>query len=410
MGLTERHLKQFHGQRIFSTVLVENLPQLFIQIWYLFAREEFDLVAVLAFISSVSSVFFALIDVYSSLTLTSAMKLAINNDELQIEGYGFDLVGKTVIDNRSLFKIRPNAMRKLFAKLVVVDSRNVECNHVLKTEQGLQYGFSVLSMTNKRKFKSKAAQSSERMQRLVYIYVHSIDLNSFFLQEIVQTWKLNTLVKDINQLDIRVKDIVTFYDFEIRDTKTIFDHDSRVLKESGFYKSNKHLFTFEKIGLFQTVCIASENGDKNDEHLQDNISDDPMATPVKENVEADFKTSISFDNESNLVNLQHDMGIDSQDNKSCDNNDLGVDVVVNEQVGGSDHNKRIFQVSMMGMIREQINEEMNGGIALKRLIPLRRAHSDDTVHRGAKFNSEDERGVSEILSVRSLSRSVTTPT
>ena len=69
MGLTERHLKKFHGTRIYTTILFENVPQLIIQIWYFLARNDLDIVAALAFLSSVASIFIAMIDVYSSVAL-----------------------------------------------------------------------------------------------------------------------------------------------------------------------------------------------------------------------------------------------------------------------------------------------------------------------------------------------------
>ena len=69
MGLTERHIKQFQGKRIFNTVFFENLPQLCVQIWYFIDRKDSDIVAILAFLSSGASVFLAFIDVYSSASL-----------------------------------------------------------------------------------------------------------------------------------------------------------------------------------------------------------------------------------------------------------------------------------------------------------------------------------------------------
>ena len=69
MGLTERHIKKFHGNRIFSTILFENLPQMFVQIWYFSVRDGQDMIAMLAFLSSITSVFIAFVDVYSSLSL-----------------------------------------------------------------------------------------------------------------------------------------------------------------------------------------------------------------------------------------------------------------------------------------------------------------------------------------------------
>ena len=69
MGLTERHIKRFQGQRIYSSVVMENIPQLSIQIWYFIERPDNDIVAILAFLSSAASIFLAFIDVYSSASL-----------------------------------------------------------------------------------------------------------------------------------------------------------------------------------------------------------------------------------------------------------------------------------------------------------------------------------------------------
>lgn len=71
MGLTAHHLKKFHESRIYTTVLVENLPQLAIQIWHFVIRdankeETLNLIASLSSISSFVSIFAALIDVWSA--------------------------------------------------------------------------------------------------------------------------------------------------------------------------------------------------------------------------------------------------------------------------------------------------------------------------------------------------------
>ena len=69
MGLTERHLKKFHGSRIHTTIVFENVPQMFIQIWYFADRGFTDEIALLASISSFLSIFIALIDVWSSMVI-----------------------------------------------------------------------------------------------------------------------------------------------------------------------------------------------------------------------------------------------------------------------------------------------------------------------------------------------------
>ena len=82
MGLTERHIKKFQGKRVYNTVFFENLPQLSIQIWYFIDREDNDIVAILAFLSSAVSVFLAFIDVYSSFSLLRVKSRLIYNNDL----------------------------------------------------------------------------------------------------------------------------------------------------------------------------------------------------------------------------------------------------------------------------------------------------------------------------------------
>ena len=442
MGLTERHLKKFHGQRIFSTVLFENLPQLCIQIWYFIARGDTDLVVLLTFISSVVSIFFALIDVYSSLTLTSAMKLAMNNNTLQIEAYFFDLVGTTVIENRSSFKHRPNAMRKILARLLEVDLRSVECNYVLKTENGLQYGFTVMSINSSKTKTGK--KSSHRIDRIVNIYSNSNDQNDTFLQEIIETWKLDELADDINDLDINVTDIVTLYDFQIGDNKTIFNHDCHALIQSDFYKENKNRFIFERIGLFQTIFISNNvniiDDAKENTNINANINknknenDTSTTTMPTEILHTKTDTGMSVDivttNQLNLAVVETHGGIGYESGE--EKNDDGVDTVEIEieieQVTTHDHEKRTGQVAMLQTVHEQITEEMKGtnalhidlhniGFHLGGLIPsmhASRSHvvptlsnrtSVDTVTDAFELQNVMPRG----LKSRSLSRSVSTP-
>ena len=420
MGLTERHLRKFHGQRIFSTVLFENLPQLCIQIWYFIARKDGDLIVVLTFISSIVSIFFALIDVYSSLTLTSAMKLAINENKLQIEGYFFDLVGNSIIDNRASFKIRPNAMRKLFAKLLEVDARSVECNYVFKIENGLQYGFTVFSISDSNTI---TARSSQRIKRIVDIYSHSIDINSIFVQEIIDTWKLNKLVTNINQLDIHVRNIVTLYDFQIGGTKKLFNNDSRALIQSDFYKVNKNIFTFEKIGLFQTICISNDH-----DAAMNNVHVDNIIDNKSENNKINSRgTNNAINNELNSVS---DVGIIySGDSGEFEKNysigsigsddQFDIDVIAIEQTRARASGQRtgqFMQVAMLGMVREQIKQEFENrnkfsvSLNFGRSKPTRQA-AQSYVHGAPSLNNGMNKAMVCELAASSptLNRSVTVP-
>ena len=72
-----------------------------VQIWYFIVQSDFDVVAVFAFLSSIISVFIALIDVYSSHAFVMAIKAAQKADP-SFKGYKyfFEIIGDIIDDNK----------------------------------------------------------------------------------------------------------------------------------------------------------------------------------------------------------------------------------------------------------------------------------------------------------------------
>ena len=262
MGLTERHVKKFHGNKIFSTVLFENLPQVTIQIWYFIQRSDTDIVVVLAFLSSVASIFIAFIDIYSSISLISAVKLAKNEGYFQIETYFFDIIGTAVAKYSDKFKLKPNAMRKILAEVLEIDIRCVECNSIMSVDDGIQFGFTVFVLNKSRRTTSVDLKySSDRLNRLFRIYecaiINKENGQSMLLSSVIKLWKLETGINNNsnnNSLDLKIANILTFYDINDRKYSN-FQKDYQTILESNFYKENSGKFIFEKIGMFETVCI-----------------------------------------------------------------------------------------------------------------------------------------------------------
>ena len=74
MGLNPRHLKEFQGQRIYSSVILENIPQLAIQIIFLLRLGAFDEATFMALLSSSVSVVLSVVDIWSARQLVTVMK------------------------------------------------------------------------------------------------------------------------------------------------------------------------------------------------------------------------------------------------------------------------------------------------------------------------------------------------
>ena len=238
----------------------------FIQLWYFIARQKQDLVVILAFFSSVVSVFVALVDVYSSLSIINAMKRAKKEGYFQIETYFFSLIGSTVAKHGRLFKMRPNAMRKIFAEILECDVRCIECNSIVRIENGLEYGFTVFSLSQSNK--NDTNKNNGRLNRLFRMYGsvcgsdHGSNSNinesnkGIFLQRIINCWKLDTLKlsQSNTDIDINITNIVTFYDDDNKYGSN-FEHDYKAITQSSFYKLNWYMFSFERAGIYKYIAI-----------------------------------------------------------------------------------------------------------------------------------------------------------
>ena len=88
---------------------------------------------------SVVSVFITMVDVYSWLMLVRTVKTLEKEFEgiMNGETIWFDLIGNIIVKNRLPFKIKPNAMRKLLAKILEIDFRFIECNSIVKIDNQL---------------------------------------------------------------------------------------------------------------------------------------------------------------------------------------------------------------------------------------------------------------------------------
>ena len=73
MGLNPRHLKEFQAKRIYSSVVLENIPQLIVQIYFLSLLGTFDEATFVALLSSSISVLLSVVDIWSAKRLVTVM-------------------------------------------------------------------------------------------------------------------------------------------------------------------------------------------------------------------------------------------------------------------------------------------------------------------------------------------------
>ena len=86
-----------------------------------------------------------------------------------MQNYFFNLSGTTVRENIQLFRRRPNAMKILFGQLLELDTRCIDCNSLVRIEDGLQCGLTIFCFD---------PQKQSRSNTLLKIYQAACPLTS----------------------------------------------------------------------------------------------------------------------------------------------------------------------------------------------------------------------------------------
>ena len=255
MGLTERHLKAFNGSRLYSTIAWENLPQLAIQIWYTVDRGV-DEVALWAFLSSIVSVFIAVIDVYSSRALIRAMKSAEKaNRMFKGQPYFLEILGnydvfeendkeKTseIEAKRKLLLMKPNAIRRILGEVLEIDHRAIELTLCVSIAHGIQFGFTLYTAD---------AGKVSRQQRLFTILDSLLSLDGEFVNSVMLVWNLEH--RPI------ITNIETLYNNQDEYEANEYNLDMKSIKESEIYSTNASIFEFNTIDKYHIITIVPHN-------------------------------------------------------------------------------------------------------------------------------------------------------
>lgn len=155
-------------------------------------------------------------------------------------------------------------MKKLFAENLEVDTRCVELLHSIRSEQGLELGFTIYSKLTQH----------VRIQRLKTFFKSSMTRLANpqqpkpFVRSIID--EFGSSPND----NIKIDKVYTVYLTDTQTQTTEWKSDLKYLIQSSFYKNNQNLFKFEKMGIYKSISIdvqLDSNNDNNDDDVKSNV-------------------------------------------------------------------------------------------------------------------------------------------
>ena len=198
MGLNPRHLKEFQSKRVYSSVVLENVPQLILQITFLLRLGAFDEATFVALLSSTTSVILSVVDIWSAHRMLKVM------DDKDVGGFNVNTIEFTILESdeinakKRILLTRPRALAKAIAQTLVVDKRTIEIFQLIAAENGIKVGFTVYSVDyNVDDMVSELWDEENRvkMKLLIYTYwelEHYPDISDIYEGERNQDRTANT--------------------------------------------------------------------------------------------------------------------------------------------------------------------------------------------------------------------------
>eukprot|EP01084_Bolivina_argentea_P256088 431035_1 len=190
MGLSKRQLLSFSTKRVYSVVLLENVPQLIVQILYLMYSANVNIST--AYIA-VASLIFSFISIIVTVLSFVAQKRIINSQNcIKIK---VDIVGNY---DKAKCENRINKLTKYFSSdvFVDIDSNLIEILKPTKIKRGLQLVI-ILYFTGTREI--------EQYEKLM----EEIKQNGELAESIRNCWKLNNMpnIKNVSVEEIQSKNM-----------------------------------------------------------------------------------------------------------------------------------------------------------------------------------------------------------
>ena len=204
MGLSHRHLKKFENQRLYSVIILENLPQLILQISYTITTKSITSTTIWAMIFGLLSIIWSIIDIIQSRRLFgnttdfhTIFRIPCESDE--------------ILTKSKRLQLATHRFRDVFAGILRVHPYAIEVDLPSQTINGLVVNISV--------------SQSDKHPRKIYAALDNTNLSGHLSKAIEQAWKLDDNVhvgiitmkeigKRINELNTSEEENHNDYDSE----------------------------------------------------------------------------------------------------------------------------------------------------------------------------------------------------
>eukprot|EP00483_Globobulimina_turgida_P005990 UN06000 len=156
MPLTKNQLLSFRYKRVYSSVVLENIPQLFIQVWYIFHSSSsitFSGIVAVSMLFSVISIVIAVI------SMATQKKISYSQDSVNIQ---FDATGKCIIGNIKRCKNRTKKIRSDISAVLGVTSNLLEITRPEQIPNGIKLNMNIF-VSNTRAIDVNYQQMDEHL-------------------------------------------------------------------------------------------------------------------------------------------------------------------------------------------------------------------------------------------------------
>merc|ERR1712228_650900 len=164
-------LISFKTQRIFSVIMLENVPQLMLQTWYILQQQNDESIIAIS-----SAVFSAVSIIVTVLSMFMERSLIKSQEHTLIS---IDVCGQAM--NYRKCKGRVNGIKKAISSMIGVDEGLMEMMKIETIQKGLRIKID-LAVTNETSKKEKYSEILEKVQ-----------MNGSLAKMISDCWKLNNV-------------------------------------------------------------------------------------------------------------------------------------------------------------------------------------------------------------------------
>eukprot|EP01083_Nonionella_stella_P095751 268915_1 len=188
MGLSQKELKEINQKRVINVVLMENAPQLVIQVIFLGSIRGLSGISLLAIISSSVSICVAILSSMQQRKMNKGGKASTSLFSFKVS---YDVNDVNVDKELKEFEHKPTSLSAGIAEMLKLDSKTIECLPIQRfTDQ--TYGGSLEILFYIRTATKTFDQLNHELQESTNAKDQQ---NSFLAKQIIRAWNMQSNVK-----------------------------------------------------------------------------------------------------------------------------------------------------------------------------------------------------------------------